>query len=53
MRARLRNYEETTFRIGDEVVILVHSKNLPALHERWQPKPAQQEPAESASKKNK
>jgi trk system potassium uptake protein TrkA len=45
--------EETTFRIGDEVVILTHSKNMPALQERWQPKPAQEEPADSASKKNK
>ena len=45
--------EETKFRIGDEVVILTHSKNMPALQERWQPKPAQEEPADSASKKNK
>ena len=45
--------EETTFRIGDEVVILTHSKNMPALQERWQPKPAQDQPADSASKKNK
>ena len=45
--------EETTFRIGDEVVILTHSKNMPALQERWQPKPAQEEPADAASKKNK
>jgi trk system potassium uptake protein TrkA len=44
--------EETTFRIGDEVVILTHSKNMPALQERWQPKPAQEEPADSVSKKN-
>jgi trk system potassium uptake protein len=44
--------EETTFRIGDEVVILTHSKNLPGLQERWQPKPAQEEPADSVSKKN-
>ena len=41
--------EETTFRIGDEVVILAHSKTLPALQERWQPKPAQEEPADAAS----
>jgi trk/ktr system potassium uptake protein len=26
--------EETTFRIGDEVVILTHGKNMPALQER-------------------
>jgi trk system potassium uptake protein TrkA len=45
--------EETTFRIGDEVVILTHSKNMPALQERWQPKPAQEEPADAVSKKNK
>jgi trk system potassium uptake protein TrkA len=44
---------ETTFRIGDEVVILTHSKNMPALQERWQPKPAQEESADSASKKEK
>lgn len=31
--------EKTTFHIGDEVVILTHSKNMPALQERWQPKP--------------
>jgi trk system potassium uptake protein TrkA len=41
--------EETTFRIGDEVVILTHSKNMPALQERWQPKPAQAESADAAS----
>jgi trk system potassium uptake protein TrkA len=41
--------EETTFRIGDEIVILTHSKNLPALQERWQPKPAQEEPVDAAS----
>jgi trk system potassium uptake protein TrkA len=45
--------EETTFRIGDEVVILTHSKHMPALQERWQPEPAQEEQADSASKKNK
>jgi trk system potassium uptake protein TrkA len=45
--------EETTFRIGDEVVILTHSKNMPALQERWQPKPAQEESADAPSKKNK
>ena len=45
--------EKTTFRIGDEVVILTHSKNMPALQERWQPEPAQEEPANAASKKNK
>jgi trk system potassium uptake protein TrkA len=41
--------EETTFRKGDEVVILTHSKNMPALQERWLPKPAQEEPADAAS----
>jgi trk system potassium uptake protein TrkA len=45
--------EETTFRVGDEVVILTHSKNMPALQKRWQPKPAREEPADAASKKNK
>jgi len=40
--------EETTFRIGDEIVILTHSKNMPVLQERWQPKPA-----DSDLKKNK
>ena len=29
--------EETTFRIDDELVILTHSKNMPALEERWKP----------------
>jgi trk system potassium uptake protein TrkA len=43
--------EETAFHVGDEVVILTHSKNMPALEERWQPKPAQVEPADSASRK--
>jgi len=32
--------EETIFRIGDEIVILTHSKNMHELQERWQPKPA-------------
>ena len=40
--------EETKFRKGDEVVILTHSKNVPALQERWLPKPAQEEPADLA-----
>ena len=35
--------EETTFHIDDEIVILTHSKNIPALQERWQPKPAPKE----------
>jgi trk system potassium uptake protein TrkA len=43
--------EETTFRTGDEIVILTHSKNMPALQERWQPKPAQEEPADLARDK--
>lgn len=29
---------ETTFRKGDEVVVLTHSKNMAKLQERWQPK---------------
>ena len=41
--------EETTFRIGDEIVILTHSKNMPALQEHCQPKPAQEEPKDTAS----
>ncbi|MEJ2236423.1 MAG: hypothetical protein P8X67_21170, partial [Syntrophobacterales bacterium] len=41
--------EETTFRTGDEVVILTHSKNMLALQERWQPKPSQEESADAAS----
>jgi trk system potassium uptake protein TrkA len=45
--------EETAFRVGDEVVILTHSKNMPALQERWEPKPAQEEPVNAVSKKNK
>jgi len=45
--------EETTFCTGDEVVILTHSKNMPALQERWEPKPAQEGPSDAASKKNK
>jgi trk system potassium uptake protein TrkA len=45
--------EETTFRIGDEVVILTHSKNMSALQERWQPKPAKEEPTDAVSKKDK
>lgn len=44
--------EDTTFRMGDEVVILTHSKNMPALQERWQPKQAQEEPADLASNKD-
>ncbi|GJQ58989.1 MAG: TrkA family potassium uptake protein [Candidatus Scalindua sp. AMX11] len=45
--------EETTLRMGDEVVILTHSKNVPALQERWQPKQARDESADLVSKKNK
>jgi trk system potassium uptake protein len=41
--------EETTFHIGDEIVILTHSKNLPALKERWQKKQSQEKPADEAS----
>ena len=40
--------EETTFRKGDEVVILTHSKNMPALQERWLSKPAQEEEEEAS-----
>lgn len=45
--------KNTTFRIGDEVVILTHSKNIIVLQERWKLKLAQEEPSDSASKKNK
>ena len=31
--------EQTTFRVGDEIVILTHSKNMPALQERWHVEP--------------
>ena len=41
--------EETTFRVDDEVVILTHSKNMPALQERWKPKPAEEESVDSAT----
>jgi len=43
--------EETTFHIDDEIVILTHSKNIPALQERWQPKPTQEEPDDADSPK--
>ena len=33
--------EGTKLRKGDEAVILTHSKNLAALHERWKPKLAE------------
>jgi trk system potassium uptake protein TrkA len=42
--------EETIFRAGDEVVILTHSKNIPALQERWQPKPTPEEPEDTDAK---
>lgn len=35
--------EETDFRLNDEVVILTHSKNIPALQERWQMNPEQKD----------
>ena len=44
--------EGTKLQRGDEVVVLTHSKNMPVLQERWQPKPAQEEPADSSSEKN-
>jgi trk system potassium uptake protein TrkA len=44
--------EGTKLQKGDEVVVLTHSKNMAALQERWQPKPAQEEPADPASKKS-
>jgi trk system potassium uptake protein TrkA len=45
--------EETNLQKGDEVLVLTHSKNMPALQKRWQPKPAQEGSAASASKKKK
>lgn len=35
--------DDTSFRIDDEIVLLTHSKNMPALQERWQPKPGQED----------
>ncbi|AGF77542.1 K+ transport system, NAD-binding component [Desulfocapsa sulfexigens DSM 10523] len=35
--------EKTEFCFGDEIVILTHSKNMPVLEERWQPKPVPEE----------
>ena len=40
----------TKLQKGDEVVVLTHSKNMLALQERWQLKPRQEEPADSAPK---
>jgi len=45
--------EETKLQEDDEVVVLTHSKNLAALQERWQPKQAQEESAESSARKDK
>ena len=45
--------KKTTFRVNDEVVILTHSKNMAALQERWETKPAQVDPADAVSGKNK
>jgi trk system potassium uptake protein TrkA len=42
----------TTFHIDDEIVILTHSKNIPALQKRWQPKSVQKEPVVAASGEN-
>ena len=42
--------EETKLQEGDEVVVLSHSKNMAALQERWQPKPAPEEPTDSPRK---
>jgi len=41
--------EDTTLRAGDEVVVLTHSKNMAVLQERWEPEPAPEEPADSAT----
>jgi trk system potassium uptake protein len=45
--------EETTFRQGDEVVILTHRKNMPALQERWPSEPAQAAAGDLTLKKDK
>ncbi|HKJ83797.1 MAG TPA: NAD-binding protein [Mariprofundaceae bacterium] len=37
---------DTKFAKGDEIVILTHSKNIPALQERWQAKATTTEPVE-------
>jgi len=41
--------EETTFRVGDEVVILTHSKNMAELQARWHSQPAHEKPADPLS----
>jgi len=40
---------DTKFAKGDEIVILTHSKNIPALQERWQSKAATTKPADMES----
>lgn len=44
--------QDTIFEIGDEIVILTHSKNIRALQERWEPKEEQPEKADLPSNKN-
>ncbi len=43
--------EDTTFRKGDEIVILTHSKNMPALQDRWQPEQVRED--DPAAKRDK
>jgi trk system potassium uptake protein len=38
--------EETTFAGGDEIIILTHSKNIPALQKRWKAKSTPEDTAE-------
>jgi len=45
--------QEAKLQEDDELVVLTHSKNMAALRERWQPKPAQGESAESSAQKDK
>lgn len=37
-------HQETSFRVDDEVIILTHSKHLPALQKRWQPPVVKEKP---------
>lgn len=41
--------EETTFHMEDELVLLTHSRNMPALQERWPLKPPREQPDEVVS----
>ena len=50
---RIKDHQLEGICVCDQLVILTHSKIMPALQEHWQPKPAQEKAADSASKKNK